>query len=57
MDHHDVCRIRIQNLEELLAEAHEREADLEIELGEKESLIASLTAELVMLRRDREFVA
>lgn len=57
MDHHEVCRIRIQNLEEQLAEAHEREADLEIELGEKESLIASLTAELVMLRRDREFVA
>jgi hypothetical protein len=57
MDEHEVCRKQIQKLESELNESHEREAEQEIELAEKDQLIAALTAELMRYRVDREFAA
>lgn len=56
MDDHEICRKHIQKLESELTESHDREADLELEIAEKDELIANMAAELDRCRKDREFV-
>ena len=54
-DDHEICRRHIRKLEADLDAAHETVADLELDLAEKNDLIASMAAEIMRMNADRTY--